>query len=157
MNRIILVLVINIFVHSLHAQKNDTPYDFPTKPISEKWQAFKSSDDMYNACQIPEEILAKMSTSALIQTCLAYPASAVLLIHNTPQSGFNDWKQHFNGLQELLKRNDLREELLKANSTFDTKGHLMLKTEIEKGDYTFRLSMLESIIVQDETTENLNT
>ena len=53
---------------------------------------------------------------ALIQTCLNYPASAVLLIHNTPQLGFNDWKLHFNGIQELLKRTYLISEAKKINT-----------------------------------------
>ena len=157
MKKISLSIFLSFCVLTMFAQNNNTPYDCPIKPSSEKWQSFKSSDEMYNACQIPQETLAKMTTSALIQTCLEYPASAVLLIHNTPQLGFIDWKQHFNGLQELLKRSDLKEELLKAYSTFDTQGHSMLKTEIEKGDYTFKLSMLESIIVQDEITESLIT
>jgi hypothetical protein len=134
----------------------DTPYDFPTKLGSTKWQSFKSTDEMYNACQIPQDILSKMSTAALIQTCLGYPASGVLLIHNTPQQGFNDWKQHFNGIQELLKRSDANEELLKTYLAFDTKGHAILKTDIEKGHYTFLLAILESIIVQDEITESLS-
>ena len=112
---------------------------------------------MYNACQIPQDVLSKMATPALLQTCLNFPASAVLLIHNTPQQGFDDWKQHFNGIEELLKRSDAKEVLLKAYSIYDTKTHTLLKTAIEKGHYTFILTMLESILVQDEITSSLNT
>ena len=157
MNKLFLVLAFSCCTYLLKAQQTDLPYDYSVKLNTEKWQTLKSVEDMYNACQIPQDVLSKMATPALLQTCLNFPASAVLLIHNTPQQGFDDWKQHFNGINELLKRSDAEEVLLKAYSIYDTKTHTLLKTAIEKGHYTFILTMLESILVQDEITSSLNT
>jgi hypothetical protein len=156
MNKVILLSFFIILGYTLQAQKSDIPYDYPVKPASVKWQSFKSTSEMYAACQVPGDILAKLSTPALIKTCLTYPASAVFFIHNVPQQGFNEWKQHFNGIQELLKRTDAGEGLLEVYAAFDTKGHAALKTEAEKGDYTFTLLMLESIIAQEEITGSLD-
>ncbi len=157
MNKLMFVLAFSCCTNLLKAQQTDLPYDYPVKLNTEKWQTFKSVEDMYEACQIPQDVLSKISTAGLIQSCLNYPASIVLLIHNTPQQGFDDWKQHFNGINELLKRSDGKEELLKLYAVYDTKAHTALKTDIEKGHYIFILTMLESIIVQDEITNSLNT
>lgn len=144
-----LIVLFSIYCNFLQAQNVDTPYIYPIKPGTEKWNSFKSMDEMYNACLIPENVLEKLSTQALIETCLNYPASSVLFIFNTPQTGFNQWEKHFNGICELLKRADLQEEILKYYSVFDASGHLNFATELEKGEYTFKLSTLELIIAQD--------
>jgi len=110
---------------------------------------------MYAACQIPPDVLTKLSTAALIQTCLQYPASTVLLIHSTPQMSFDRWKQSFNGIAELLTRRDAPARLLDLYKTVDVKGHRQLRTEIEKGQYTFFVMMIDAILVQDEIIGNM--
>ena len=133
-----------------YAQKTDKPFDFPIKPGSSQWQSFKSMQDMYNACQIPTDVLNSLSTKALLQTCLNYPASAVLLTRNTPQQGFDTWRQHFNGIDALYKRADAVGELLALYTAYDLKGHQQLATDAEKGAYTYKLRMLEAIMAQKE-------
>jgi hypothetical protein len=155
MNKLILLVIFLFYINSSQAQKVNTPYIYPIKPGSEKWNSFKSIDEMYNACLIPENVLDKLSTPALIETCLNYPASTVIFIYNTPQSGFNQWKIHFNGICELLKRSDLQEEILKYYSVFDASGHKYFVNESEKGRYTFKLSTLELIIAQNDITNKL--
>jgi len=131
------------------AQSDDKPYDFPVKPGSEKWQSFKTVEDMYAVCQIPADVLDKLSTTALIQTCLDYPASAVMFIHNTPQQGFDEWARNFNGIAALLARPDAREKLLAYYKSLDVKGYQQLKTDVSKGEYTFLLQRIEAIMAQD--------
>jgi len=150
MKRKLLLLGFMLFACASFAQKSNTPYDFPVKPGSEKWQSFKTVDDMYAACQIPADVLSNLSTAALIQTCLRYPASSILLIHGSPQLSFDEWKQHFNGIAALLARKDAPAQLLEFYKTVDVKGYTKFKTEIEKGGYTFLLMMIDAIIVQDE-------
>jgi len=156
MKKILLSLILLFSVSAIFAQYNNTPYDFPIKSGSEKWQSFKSVQDMYKACQIPIDTLSNLSTKALVQTCLNYPAPSILLIHNTPQQGLNEWKQHFNGIDELFIRSDAKEELINTYKSFNIKGYEKLKTDIEKGKYTFQLQMLEAIIAQEEIIGKLN-
>ncbi|MGB8190914.1 MAG: hypothetical protein WCF67_03290 [Chitinophagaceae bacterium] len=139
------------------AQQSNTPYDFPVKPGSEKWQSFKSVDEMYAACQIPSDVLSKLTTAALIQTCLNYPASTILLLQNTPQMSFGEWKQHFNGITALLARKDAPAKLLDHYKAFDVKGYTRLRTEIEKGQYTFLVMMIDAIVVQEEIIGKMET
>jgi hypothetical protein len=139
-----------------YGQKTDQPYDYPVKPGSSQWQAFKSIQDMYDACQIPIQVLNQLSTKALIQTCLNYPAMAVLLVQNTPQQGFDTWRQHFNGIEALYKRADVLEELLSVYSNYDLSGHQQLATAVAKGGYTFVLRVLENILVQKDLITRLS-
>src|SRR5215212_3114685 len=130
MKRKILLLGFMLFACASFAQQSNIPYNFPVKPGSEKWQSFKTVDDMYAACQVPQDVLAKLSTAALIQTCLNYPASTILLVHSTPQLSFDEWKQHFNGISALLKRKDAPARLLEFYNTVDVKGYRRFKTDI---------------------------
>src|SRR4051812_19447777 len=103
MKKTIITFVCAIWACALFAQKNNTPYNFPVKPGSEEWNKFTSVDEMYKTCQIPDDILNNLTTPALLKTCLNYPVSSILLLQNTPQEGFDSWKEHFNGVAELLK------------------------------------------------------
>jgi hypothetical protein len=155
MSRLTIAFLCFLFSLSIQAQKVNTPYVFPIKPGSEKWQSFKSITDMYNACQVPADILSNLTTQALLQTCLSYPATGVLFIHNTPQQGFDEWKNNFNGINELYKRQDAATELLTTYKNFDVKAYNNLKEDNEKGAYAFKLKFIESIIVQDDLINTL--
>lgn len=150
MKRKLLLLGFMLWACASLAQQSNAPYDFPIKPGSQEWQSFKTVDDMYAACQVPPDVLAKLSTSALIQTCLRYPASTILLIHGTPQLSFDEWKQNFNGITALLQRRDAPVRLLELYRTVDVKGHNQFKTETQKAQHTFLLMMMDAILVQDE-------
>lgn len=144
-----------LFALAASAQQSNTPYDYPVKPGSEKWNAFKTVEDMYAACQVPEDVLSRLTTPALIQTCMRYPATLSLFRYNTPQMSFERWKQNFNGIRELLSRRDAPARLLEYYKTVDMKGYRTLKTDTEKGEARFRRMIIESIIAQDEIVGNL--
>lgn len=144
-----------LFACASFAQQSNTPYYFPIKPGSEKWQAFKTPDDMYAACQIPPDVLANLSTAALIQTCLNYPAPLVLFLNNTPQMSFDRWKGNFNGIPALLARRDAPARLLDIYNAYDVKRYRKLRTDNEKGEYRFLRMTMEAIIVQDDIIGNM--
>jgi len=150
-----LLLALSLLCIAGLSQPITSPYRFPVQPGSTEWQSFKSVDDMYRACQVPPAILARLTTKALIQTCLNYPARIALLAYNTPQQGFDDWKKNFNGIATFLQRSDAREELLLFYAGFDTRGHTAFKTAPDKGNYTYTLQVMEAILAQDEITNGL--
>lgn len=109
--RFIWILSWLLCAQPLKAQKTYTvtrPYDFPVKPGTEAWAA--AGGHTVEACQIPSELVKKMSTDALLLTCLAYPlGSPVLVDSNTsPESQFkNHFFNQFNGFKELAARKDV--------------------------------------------------
>lgn len=108
------ILVIGCFVWALfpfgESEIVTVPYEYPIKPGTTEWEGFLSREEMIEACQIPEEILSRMTTDALVKTILNYPMIFEMLIFETIDSdidvGFWHIANSFNGLQELMGRED---------------------------------------------------
>ena len=83
-------------------------YEFPITPekTPEEWGKLRSLKKKLEVCQVPEEILETMSTEGLIETCLAYPLFSNMMYQNSLQDGFCQLVDGFNGLRELLSRED---------------------------------------------------
>ena len=74
----ILSLLLIAMAFSGCAKEQSTPitdeaYTFPVKPGTDEWKALGSHDQMLAVCEIPENILTIMSTTALVETVLNYP------------------------------------------------------------------------------------
>lgn len=97
--------------------------------------------------QIPDDVLKDMSTDGLIETCLSYPlfADKMIASNESMYSGFLDTCEQFNGLAELLKREDSPQKLAEIY----TQGKL---DEIVSSDsYSIlRMRFLEYTIAQDD-------
>lgn len=66
------------------------------------------------ASQIPRDELKKMSTEELITAVLEYPCFIDMIFYNTYQEGYEVVRDNFNGLRELMSREDSGEYLLEA-------------------------------------------
>ena len=93
------------------SNKITQPYTYPILPGSNEWRNFESVHEMIEACQIPEDLLTNMTTKALVQTVLDYPLLMDLLAEGEARHGFEVMISRFNGLQELSRRVDARDEL----------------------------------------------
>lgn len=63
--------------------------------------------------QIPVDVLNKLTTSDLIETCLRYP-NFDYSGTDAIQSGFENLRERFNGLQELYRRPDAADRLIEV-------------------------------------------
>lgn len=84
----------------------NTPYEYPLTPSSDQWLEMSSHADRVAACQIPENILTNMSTSALIETIVNYPLLVDVLLFNDAESAYQAISSGFNAIQELETRTD---------------------------------------------------
>ncbi len=82
----------------------DTAYEFPITPASESWNKLTTINDKIAACQIPNDILLNLTTSALIETVSNYPLAVNLYAYDTLKQGYDKVKEQFNGLAELERR-----------------------------------------------------
>jgi hypothetical protein len=137
------------------AQTRTTPYDFPVKPGSEAWKKFESRSEMANATQIPPDILKDLTTAALVKTCLSFPLFSDLYFFNSLQTGFDGLRESFNGFQELLSRKDAGIELFKVYQQMNTEGVKGLKTDLDKGMFTFQFMQIELLLAQEEIINTL--
>ena len=95
---------------------NETPYDYPITPESPEW-ATMTTDEKIAACQIPEDILATMSTDALNTTLVNYPLLADAAKDANPAEALRQAIATCNGFQERGERPALN--LILSNYIYD--------------------------------------
>ncbi|MCK9507976.1 MAG: hypothetical protein M0Q54_06025 [Pigmentiphaga sp.] len=106
-------------------------WDYPVKPGTEKWKDIKSTEEKLKICQIPPEIITKLSTEDLVQLCMNYPLLGDILFSNAGyQNGFDIVSSNFNGFKELFKRQDAARALLMYYEKFDLNAFERNKGEI---------------------------
>ena len=114
----------------------DTPYQYPIMPGSAEWAQLESRTEMVKRCQIPQNILRRLSTDALLQTILDYPLlfEMRILYWNNNESdkelGFRHIADTFNGLQEFMRRDDALQTLNKYGSFKDLDNNSNILTII---------------------------
>ena len=132
-------------------------YHFPDISKMNDWERPTIIQDRLAALQIPDAVLASISTEGLLETCLDFPYLIDIFHANDYQTGFNALVEEFNGFREILKRSDLTTALIgKYNRVgTDVKGLRMLNI-IEQGMFSFRHFVLEFMLAQDVVLNNLN-
>lgn len=130
-------------------------YEYPVMPGTEEWKALTSHEQMLQVCQIPASALRKMSTKDLILTVINYPLCGDMLAYSTPQQGFDAVKSQFNGLQQLLRRDDAGVELVAAYHELDPLAVDESWVDAQKGGYSFLFMTIETILAQDVVLSRL--
>ena len=81
-------------------------YRYPVRPGTTEWAELSDHQAMVEACAIPEEILAEMTTEELAQSILAYPLIADMFAYDDWHMGLDVITDNFNGLEEFSNRAD---------------------------------------------------
>ncbi|MCI9159066.1 MAG: hypothetical protein HFF55_08720 [Lawsonibacter sp.] len=117
---LISIIAVCLLALALGAGKNpesrytiDTPYEYPILPGTQEWIDLENVVDRRKVCQIPDEILYNMTTDALLETVIDYPFRSDMYAFNDFQTGYETVKRRFNGLQELERRPDCLDALLR--------------------------------------------
>ena len=84
-------------------------YIYPVLPGTKEWNDLGSLEKRIEACRVPDEILASMSTPALVETVITYPFFNSLYSYDKLEWGIDALNNKFSGFQELLKREDAYE------------------------------------------------
>ena len=125
----------------------DTPYNYPVRPGMPEWAEFTNHQQMINACEIPETILHSMTTEALVDTVLNYPLWIDPYLHDDINYGFSLMANHFNGMTELMTREEASDLLLERYQQTEILNPVMLHS-IDVEDY-FYLSNIELMLAQE--------
>jgi hypothetical protein len=121
-------------------------YNYPVYPGMPEWEEFETVEEMIAACQIPENILNRMSTQAVIQAIWEYPFMLNVLHRYQYQADFDGTFSENNAYNTLTKRNDAGKLLLERLNAVNP---LMPKAEGEP-------KFLEILISQDVFLSQLN-
>lgn len=132
-------------------------YHYPIKPGTEEWKKLRNHEDMIMVCQIPDEILRKMSTPGLVETVLNYPLYMEMTASSNSdfQKAFEWMSSKFNGFQELYKRKDAGSVLLARYKSMDPAAFGKDFTSIQRGDYTWSFVEIEILLAQNTILINM--
>lgn len=120
-------------------------YDFSIRPGTPEWKTLHSHEEMIKVCLLPKSILEAIETEDLIETCLRYPLFVDMLAYQSLNQGFSLVAAYFNGLEELIKRNDAGLKLLK------------IYDEINSGKYDWTQQIyIEVLLSQNDILIKLN-
>jgi hypothetical protein len=148
-------LLVSLLVYGGGTSASDA-YDYPIKPGTDEWKAFGSHEQMLKACQIPEKLLHRMSTTGLVETVLNYPLSADWWSYDSFEIGIKRVADQFNGLSELLSRNDAGVSLIALYQTMDPTTIDVNSLIAEQAEYYFRILNIELLLLQDSVISSLS-
>ncbi|MDR1557273.1 MAG: hypothetical protein LBS88_09635 [Tannerellaceae bacterium] len=150
-HKILIYAVLSLVAYALSAQvvtDRKVTWDYSVKPGTEEWKKFNSPEEIYQALQIPENILKEINTESLVQICLNYSAPTVFYIYNAPQQGFDGFHTQFNGIRELMRRKDAGFHLLNKYADMSMKDFNPLWTLEEQGKFVEKFYYMELFLVQ---------
>ena len=157
MKKFFLLIILLLFLFTTaNSQLIDEPYDFPIKPGTPEWEQFSTRDEMLKAVQIPDDILKKLNTKALVETCLTYPLFDDILIYSSHRRAIEKIINDFNGFGELLLKQDVftylfeKYESLNPNAIGEDWSLLM------KGRFALKFINMETLFFQDEIVKNMS-
>ncbi|MCM1235509.1 MAG: hypothetical protein NC489_35870 [Ruminococcus flavefaciens] len=87
-------------------KKVDGKYQYPVTPYDKEWGTYFSEAERHTACQIPQEILMKLTTEELLELVLDSPIILDMYVHDSIVEAVKGLAQDFNGVHELLSRED---------------------------------------------------
>jgi len=151
-----LLFSISIFLSFVVYAQEKPVWDYPVKPGTEEWNQFESVDEMYQACQIPDNVLKQLDTESLVDICLGFPAPPLFPLFNTPQQAFLMYYYNFNGIQELFNRKDAGRYLLKKYVMMSLSDFNPLWELHEQGRFISRYKFIEAIMSQSQVISSLD-
>ena len=116
-------------------------YEFPIKPGTDEWYAIESIQDRFDASEIPDDVLAKISTAGLFEACLEYPFLSEI---SYSRDGFERMVERRNGLRELFERCDLPYVMINKYIWFNEEvENLRSLSSLEQGRFSFKNYVIE--------------
>ncbi len=153
--KIIIIGVLFFICNFLIAQENGS-WEFPIKPGTAEWADLISENERISALQIPSDVLLKMSTPALVETCLNFPAFGYISAFNSIQTGFVILATKFNGLKELSKRQDAAKYLINIYQETGEKGFDNPNLNLDDKYWTIKFTWIELLIAQNKMLQSLD-
>ena len=126
--KLCIISLFCLFTSIVNAQET---WNYPMKPGMEEWRQFKSMDEMYQACQIPNGVLKNLDTESLVNICFDFPAYMGMFFSNTPQAGFNDFY---------------------TNADFNPQWN-----PEDQGRFVYKYQFFETLLAQPQVIQTLNS
>lgn len=124
-------------------------YKYPIVPGTPEWATLRTGEARWQACQIPDSILAKMSTEGLVQSWLNLPVINELWVTNSIQQTMEYFMLNFSGLKEVVKRDEAGDKLFKRYKSMKPECITIFNNDIDKGNFILSFSEIGLVLAQD--------
>ena len=127
---------------------DDEPLAFLPSVDSSAWTALRSLGERFNACSVPDDLLRRMTTDALVGSAVNYPLNYLIYVYNDPMSAVELIFENSPLHRELASRQDAPAELAELFSESDY--GFEIKTDLEDKQLSYTDEMfLEYLISSD--------
>lgn len=131
-------------------------YIYEITPKSDKWAELNHGERV-EFSQIPNDEMTKMNTMELARAVLDYPCFCDLLFYDDVQNGFLTVAEHFNGLKELLSRDDAGTNLLLWYLSNTKNLYKADAEDIDDINKALKIYYAEIILAQPDILQNMNS
>lgn len=132
-------------VYALESRETTSTFNY-SFIHTEEWRSLSLTDRISTA-QIPTEYMVKMPTNDLLNLVLDYPFFVDILAFNSIREGFISVLSKYNGLRELITRNDLGNVVTQLYIELEVNSLIETRSDEER---VWKLLILEMIIPQPE-------
>jgi len=135
---LILCCVFNSF--SINAQETE---------MGKRWKEVNLAE------QIPEATLTTMPTEELIKAYLNSRFTDYIFWYNDIETAFRRAYNDFNGLRELLKREDAAQKLIEFYQKMEPGAYELDWEPVKKGAFTFSFVFVEALLAHESILDKL--
>lgn len=121
-----------------------TTYTYPDFSADEYIDILDHNEKV-SLCQLPDSLMSSLSTDELLDWILDYPLLEEIYAYDNEQIGFNAVYEQFNGLQELLDRDDAGETILEKY-----KSTQVINSISETNNSILELAFVEILLMQED-------
>lgn len=150
-----MAAMMSLMTISVFAADGKEAFAYDLQPGTEEWGQLDHGERVL-ALQIPDEVLKSMSTEDLVNAVLDYPCFIDMIFYDTYQDGFEVVLEHFNGLQELVNREDAGRCLLNAYKDMELSQIMSEVDENKKFEESLNLLYLETLLAQPKISKNMS-
>lgn len=117
--------------------------NYPVTADNVEWNDFQSHEEMVEVCNMPDELLAGLSTDELVNLMLEYPLLGDLFLYDDISVGFETLAENSNILTELLEREDGARKLLEAYCRFEIIEETELPEEVVSAEEPYSSKVID--------------
>ena len=137
-------------------RSGDLSWDYPIKPGMEEWNSLKTEKERIAVLQVPESILASLSSEEVVGLCITFPSFGHFTAWDTPQESFNVMLSRYNILRHLLSRRDAGKYLIFAYKDVDLLSGFKTLPYSNRF-FNIRLYYIELLLAQKEILQSLSS
>lgn len=139
---LLIIMSLSLFIEPCLSQSNQI-----IQEISD-WERLPLQKQ-YKIKNIPKDVLENISTEKLVELCVNTRYTLFLFAYNSLEEGFTRFLNEYNGLRELLNRNDAAIHLIDFYKKISTNGYNQNWKQEEIGKYLHKIIVTEVFLSAD--------